>query len=174
MSHAPKTIIAVSPGRNRMGVAVFRDGNLLYYGGISLRKYRTKPAVLQAVDQFIDRASDTYQISHLALLELNKQQTSSPLLPEIVERLKVAASEKQIEFNQYKALFIRGKFCSGKRATKENTAQTLICHYPEMNKYFSSKTGWQRRYYDFVFDAVALGSVCALNLENAREESNPL
>lgn len=158
-------ILSIAPGRNRLGIAVFRHGNLVFYGGKSLRQHRSELEVFAAVERLIEGLIGSYRVTHLAIFELNEQQRRFAHLAALAEHILAVARRSGIPVHQYNSLFVRRQFCPGERATKANTAARLIEEYLELGKYLSRVSDWERRYYGYVFEAIALGKVCARQID---------
>jgi Holliday junction resolvasome RuvABC endonuclease subunit len=165
-------ILSVSPGRHRIGYAIFHDGKLLYYGGTSLGRYKTNESAENAVEKFLKRIFTRYQVNHLAIPKLIKQQELSILLVSITALIKAVARTASVSIHEYSPIYIREQFCKNEKSTKANTAKNLAARYGELNKYFNRTSEWERKYYGFVFTAVAAGAICAEELKNKENNRN--
>ncbi len=166
------TILAISPGRNRMGYAVFSENKLFYYGGTLLSRYKTKESVLIAVEKFLKRIFTKYRISHLAIQKLIKQQELSTLLVLITAQIKTIANKQNVSVHEYSPMYIRQQFCRDEKSTKANTTKTLTARYAELNRYYNRTSEWERKYYDYVFTAIATGIICAEELKKSKNSRN--
>lgn len=161
-----KTILAVAPGRHRIGYAVYHQNKLTYYGIASLSGFKTKSEVCQAVEKFSTRVVDRFPIDAVALCKLDKSQKASTLLPEIARHLERLCKKRKIEILRYDKDFINRHFCrNGERPTKDKTALFLVSKYPELKRYYDLRKEWLERYYAYLFRAIALGSVCLAEIE---------
>lgn len=170
MPYKQNTVLAVIAGRYRLGVAVFRGTeNLMYYRGKSLKQYRTENLLVKATRKFLKETFARNRITHLAMHKLQKSQKNSPLLAAIVREIKLAARKNKIAFCEYDAVSIRRKFCDTEeqRATREVVAGKLAQKYPELARLRQRTRGWERKYYGYVFDAIACAEVCAAELRKA-------
>jgi RNase H-fold protein (predicted Holliday junction resolvase) len=159
-------ILAVVPGRRRIGFAVFRNQTLVYYGGTSLARFKTKQRVLKAVGKFMKKNINRFEINRVAVRKLSKSQEISPLLVSISDRLKTICKTEKLRVSVYDGKFINTHFCKeNERATKEKTAAFLAAKYPELDRYYKLKKDYEKKYYAFVFQAIALGLVCLAELD---------
>jgi RNase H-fold protein (predicted Holliday junction resolvase) len=159
-------ILAVIPGRRRIGFAVFYNQNLVYYGGTSLARFKTKQTICEAVEKFMGKHINRFEINGVAVRRLDKSQEISPLLVSISKYLKTICKAEKLELSFYDGKFINTHFCKeNERPTKEKTAAFLAAKYPELNCYYKLKKDYEKKYYAFVFQAIALGLVCLAELD---------
>ncbi len=168
----PKTqtnILAVVPGRHRLGAAVFRGGYLCYYRGKSLRQFRSEKSLQEAVRKLLVKLVARYEVNHLTVQELITQQKASCLLVAVAREIKSFAETEGIKLHEYSPLFVRQAFCSDEEpATQENAAWQIAKRYPELERYLRRTKDWEKRYYRYIFSAVALGAVCSDELKNKK------
>lgn len=161
-------ILAIVPGRHRIGVAVFRNGYLSYYRGKSLRQFRSEKFLQEAVRKFLVKLVARYDVNHLAVQELITQQKASRLLLAVAEQIKSFAETEGIKLHEYNPLFVHQTICLDEPATQENTAWEMAKRYPELERYLRRTKDWERRYYRYIFSAVALGAVCSEELKDKK------
>ena len=168
-----QTILAVIPGRHRLGYAIFHQNRLFLYGVNSLSAFKTKDEISKAVERFLMKIVNRFQIDRIAIHRLSKSQEASILLAEINWHLKKLCRKQKIKVLRYDGNFINRHFCStDERPTNDKTALFLIAEYSELKRYHELKKEWQQRYYAYVFKAIALGLVCLLEsarLQNQKE-----
>lgn len=176
MNLIPRSILSVSPGRGRLGVAVFRRGRLIYYRVKSLRQYRSDIDLRNALENILDRLFTRFGIDELRLPELNKQQRHSAGLLSIDKVLVLTARQQKIATRRYDPLNVREMICKGTKPTKANAEQKLAEIYPELAQYRRGDLEWERRYYGFLFSAIAGGCECEIGKQNSDKNgstSNP-
>ena len=159
-------VLAVSPGRHRIGVAVFRNGYLCYYRGKSLRQFRNEKSLQNAVEKFLANLVTRYGINYLTVQSLIRQQETSPLLIAVAELVKRFAEIEGIKLHEYSPFFVRQSFCRMQPPTQENAARNIAKQYPELERYLSRTKDWERRYYRYIFNAIAVGAVCSQELKD--------
>lgn len=157
MHHSQPCILSLSLSRNRLGFAIFRYGSLIYYGGKTLRRYGNEAERRHGVKLILQKLIERHQVTALLLPQLNKQQQHSVELRRIHRYLDRVVLSDNLPIQHYDPVYARSLICNTKRPTKENTAQILATHFPDLNRYAQAKTDWERRYYSNVFTAVAGG-----------------
>lgn len=163
MPEIPLSILAVSPGRSRLGVAVFRNGTLTYYGGKSLRQYRSESDSQQAIRKSLIKLIRRYGINSFAMADLNKQQRHSPTVVSIDAYIQMVARQNRMAIRKYNPISVRKILCEDDKPTKDNVAHRLVKRYRELGRYLSDSNSWERRYYGFVFSAIAIGEASVLD-----------
>lgn len=168
----PTTIIAVIPGTRTLGIAVFKELELVYYGIKESSKHRLKHTphsrAREAV-RSIEQVLHKYQPNHFATLSLHSCQQLSNKLPVITEEIARTARHFKLTFHEYQKAEVRNHICPGTRATRQAVAAHLSVLYPELSRYVKGVSLWQRLYYARMFDAVAAGYVRALELQREHE-----
>lgn len=176
MNLIPSSILSVSPGRGRLGVAVFRRGRLIYYRVKSLRQYRSHIDLRNAVERILGSLFMRFGIEELRLPELNKQQRHSVELLSIDNVLVRMARRQKIAARRYDPLNVRKTICNGAKPTKANAERKLAETYPELAQYRRGDLDWERRYYGFLFNAIAGGHECEFgkqDFDKNKSTSNP-
>jgi RNase H-fold protein (predicted Holliday junction resolvase) len=162
-------ILAVISGRRRIGFAVFYDQTLVHYGGTSLARFKTKQTILEAVEKFMKKNIKRFEINRVGVRKLAKSQETSTLLVSISEHIKTICKTDKLKVSVYDGKFINKQFCQPhERPTKEKTAAFLVAKYPELNRYYKLKKDYEKKYYAYVFQAIALGLVCISELEKQK------
>jgi hypothetical protein len=168
----PAIVIAVAPGTRSLGIAVFKDLELMYYGIKEASKHRLRHTphsrareVVRAVEQVIHK----YQPSHFVTLKLTPVQRLSAKLPLITRELQRAARHLRLTLDNYERAEIRKHLCPGGRATRQAAAIHLSVFYPELSRYVTAVSCWQRLYYARMLDAVAAGYVHSSKLQRDHE-----
>lgn len=157
MHHSQPCILSLSLSRNRLGFAIFRYGDLIYYGGKALRRFGTEAARRHGVKLIIKKLAERHHVTVLLLPQLNKQQQHSAELPGIYRSLDRFAKGDNLAIQHYDPVSARRIICKTKKPTKAGTAQTLAAEFPDLSRYIQGNTDWERRYYGNVFLAVAGG-----------------
>lgn len=164
-----KTILSVIPGRHRLGYAIFHRNRLIFYGVTSLSGFKTRDETNTAVERFLMKITNRFQIDRIVIRKLTKSQAVSILLLEIAEHLKNLCRKQKIKVLRYDGNFVNRYFCKNdERPTNETTALFLISKYPELKRYQNLNQVWQQRYYSYIFKAIALGLVCLEELERKK------
>ena len=164
MPEISRSILAVTVGRSRLGIAVFRNGTLTYYGGKSLRQYSSESDRHGAIHKFLHKLFHRYGINSLAMTDLNKQQRHSPAVISVDSYVRSIAKDSHVTIRKYDAVTVRMMICEKDKPTKDNTAAKLVERYGELGRYHRGANSWERRYYGFVFSAIAIGEVFTRDL----------
>ena len=159
------TILAVDPGTRKLGVAVLRGGELLFYGVKTVTNRKNPIAVLETVSAYIRNLLKKYRPTMLAVEKMFVTQKNTALLVVVAEQIKAVAKEEELPVDEYAPSTVRKRLCQTGRATKRETAQVLAARFPELNRYYRRTAAWERDYYSNLFDAVAVGVVCEEDLK---------
>lgn len=161
MSYASNTILAIAPGARELGIAVFQDKSLRYYAVKTIRDRSTKRKVVQVVNYYIERTIVKFHPNILALKQLTSTQEKSATLYDVMSELRRIAQKHKITMREYASKKARRVLCRTRGATKRNAAQVLSLRYPELVRFLKANSQWERQYYERMFDAIAIGLVCA-------------
>lgn len=157
------SILSITPGRSRLGVAVFHNGTLIYYVGKSLRQFRSETELLHAVKKILAKLIERYAIRTVLVPELNRQQRHSDGVVLIDRLIESFVRSRGVRVNRYDPLIVRRSLCGETRPTKSNTAHSLSKRYVELKRFLIGESDWERRYYGYVFGAIAGGEVFVRN-----------
>lgn len=150
-------VISLIPGRRRLGVAVFRNGTLFYYAGKSLRQFRSEAESLRAVRRMLSKLIERYSIRIVLLPELNRQQQRAEGVVAIETVIVRFMRNRGVSVDRYDPMIARRRLCDGVKPTKWETAISLSKRYAELSRFTVGSGDWQKRYYGYVFGAIAGG-----------------
>lgn len=160
-------LLSVSAGRHRLGYAIFRSGQLYYYGLRTLKRIRTKPELKNAVNKFLAMIAGRFEVRQIAMRGLNKQQRRNPFLTAITDQIETYCRQNDLLLARYEGRFINERFCNpNQRPTEERTTHALLIKYPHLEAYHGDKQSWRKQYYVHLFQALAVGLVHAEETEN--------
>lgn len=159
MSRNRHSILSITSGRSRLGVAVFHNGSLIYYSGKSLRQFRSESGLLHAVRKILAKLIERYAIQTVLVPELNPQQRHSTGVILIDTQIESFLRGQGLSVRKYDPLTVRRSLCVDSKPTKLNTARVLTKRYAELNRFRFDESEWERRYYGYVFGAIAGGEV---------------
>ena len=168
----PAIVIAVVPGTRSLGIAVFMDVELIYYGIKEASKHRlrhTPYSRAREAARLVEQVIHKYQSSHFVTLNLHAVQRLSAKLPTIAKEITRAARHLKLTLHTYERAEIRKRLCPEGRVTRQTVAIHLATLYPELSRHVKDVSLWQRLYYARMFDAVAAGYVRTLELQRERE-----
>ena len=155
MSCEVPIVLAISPRSTRLGVAVFQDEYLLYYGLVGLWSKQIDPRT--NVESKIRRLIDTHESNFLVLEKLVYPQQRTESLTHLYECLFQTATAARILVEHYDPRIVRRQLQGNGRPNKQTTALYLAAHYPELKTYTAAQNNRQRIYWDPVLNAIALG-----------------
>lgn len=150
-------ILAVDPGRTLLGVAVFEDASLRYYGVKCLRVPGTPTEVRRAAARVLARLIAAYRPTHVVIEQPLVVQQRAELLAHVIGAIKTTARAHEIAVSEYAPLTVRRFVCEDARPTKRAVACRLAARYPELGRYTSLPRRWAELYYERMFGAIAVG-----------------
>lgn len=159
MNHNLPTILALDVGAKLIGAAVFENKRLVFYAVKSIKK-STEAETLRQVQKVLETLVFDYGIYIIALEKLVYPQQRNSFVKTVYEEVKDFANEEGIKLLEFEPLFIRQTICKNKVATKQNAFEIITRLYPELFKAFTAKRIWQKAYYAYLFNAIAVGLVC--------------
>jgi Holliday junction resolvasome RuvABC endonuclease subunit len=79
------------------------------------------------------------------------------LLTLAVAKMKAIAKRHGLPVEAYAPNTVRKAVCNDGNATKRQLAQVVAARYTELKAYLESNRKWRERYYQNIFDAIAVG-----------------
>ncbi len=162
---APK-ILGLDVGARQIGVCVLKGEELVFYAVKSIRQNSTGDTLKQ-LQKVLTALIKKYDIEVVAIEKIVYVQQHDSFVKTVYREMKDIVSGKQIEYFEYSPQLIRLIVGGRDKPTKRNTALILSRKYSELIRYFNVPKLWQKRYYAPLFDAVAVGLVCAGELKEA-------
>lgn len=162
-SNSQNNILGIDPGARHIGFAVFTKNDLSYYA-IKTIKRNTKRESLRKLRKILEKLIREFEITHIAVEEVFYVQQKKSFVKQVFDEIKQMISEKEkIKLYSFEPKFIRKMICGRtevkRDAIKDNTNRVLFEYYPELERYRPFLSQSQRRYYAFLFGAVAVGLV---------------
>lgn len=162
MPNDPLRILAIDPGTRYMGVAVLEGSELIHYGVSDFRGKRPAEALLRATCGTLCRLIAEYRPSVLAYEQsFYVQSKNSAFLQAQEGEIKRVARMRGLKAVGYAPTTVRQLLCEDRWATKEEVADLLARRYPELLRYRNRGDWVSEKYWLHMFDAVAVGIVCA-------------
>jgi RNase H-fold protein (predicted Holliday junction resolvase) len=157
---SPKRILAVDPGMQYLGVAVFEGEILLWYGVKTFAEQDSFTDVRIAVQQYLTTIHRKYAPTTLVVEEpFYAQSLLSDNLKKLTGAIKTWGKWRKLVVRSFSPPAVKAFFCRDRR-TKESLAEALIGVYPFLKRYLTNLP-WRRRYWFHVFDAIGLGLMYA-------------
>lgn len=154
------TVLGVDAGSRALGISVFRGEELLFYAVKSFKKPE-KHESLMKLKTVLEELIGMYQVDYVGLEKIVFVQQRRSFVKIVYEEITNFLKELHITYFEYNPKLIHQSVCGLEKPTKRNTALRLAERYPELAQYFNVPRRWQRSYYAQLFDAIAVGVVCA-------------
>lgn len=174
MPDQSQTILAVDPGTRELGVSILCGQELLFYNVKTVMNRKNPLAALDIIASYIRNLIKKYRPDALSIEKMFVTQKNSALLVVAAEQVKAVAGESELQIYEYAPSTVRKRLCQTGRATKREAAKVLTARYPELKRYFERTARWELDYYANLFDAVAVGVVCADDLREIVPVKNAL
>ena len=152
-----QAVLSIALSRNRLGLAVYRDGFLEYYRGKTLRQFRRRRQRSHAVARILRDLIGHYSPGELLMPQLNTQQRHSDELRALYSLSGRIVEQEGLLLHLYDQTDVKAAICEGEKGTNANVELKLIKQYPELERYCRARVEWERRYYRLVFQAIAAG-----------------
>ena len=153
-------ILAIHPGKRKMGVAVLEGRELLFWGVVGLRE-RDMGVLLDRVKHRLQALIQTYAPEMVVLEQPNRVRLKrSPALLAITSRISAVALASSLHFRICDSATVRRRLCGQERATRKNLAEHIVARYPHLGRYKDRSNQWGKSYWLPMFAAVAVGLAC--------------
>ena len=161
MNHRYANILSIGINRQRVGIAVFTNGELEYVTG------RALPAVMSLSGRreliaYIDDLVRRHEIKVVTMPRLTVQQQNSRAVTRIYKRIQTRTIRG--------GLTLTIESLPARRSGRVETDEELAALYPELRR-FLGNAAWERRYYKHIFKAVSAG-VARLRINEEERRSN--
>lgn len=154
----PTQILALRPGKRKMGVAVFDGQDLLYWGVAGFRQ--SGEDLFDAVERRVERLAQTYQSEVIALEKPSPLRlAASWSLSGITNRISEAADRSNLPLRAYDRGTVRDELCGSAWASRRELSDRIIELYPHLERYLDCSSEWKKSYWLAMFAAVAVGVV---------------
>jgi|WetSurMetagenome_2_1015567.scaffolds.fasta_scaffold00416_3 hypothetical protein len=170
MPNKAVTILGINPGAKYLGVAVFRGPELRDWrvkvtkGKWTADKSRKTIKILLA---FIDQ----YRPDVLALKSLNPSRSSAGL-DGLVQKFIDLAERKGIWVCRYSIKELEAVFRVEGRSNKQAMAEKIVADYPALHGELDLEKKNKNAYHLRMFEAVALGTACFRDVDNADQSGH--
>lgn len=155
----PLRTLALDPGTREMGYAVLEGTELLYFGVHTFRRRTSARHLLAEGQRFV---TDLLQTFYPQLFVIEKtfyaKSKRSALLHVFVEEMQRFATRHHLLVRAYAPTTVKKAITGHGAATKRHVAETLIQRgYPYLAKYLRTDLRTREKYWENMFDAVAVG-----------------
>lgn len=170
MSAFAPNILGLDVGARQIGVSIQRNEELVFYAVKSI-KQNSKTETLKRLQNVLEALIAKYDIEVIAVEKSVYPQQQNSFVKIVYQATKDFALQRNIRLFEYHPNLIRQIICQMKKPTKYNTALILAQRYTELARYFNVPKLWQKRYFAQLFDAIAVGLVCARELRETKQLS---
>jgi Holliday junction resolvasome RuvABC endonuclease subunit len=150
------SLLAIDPGLREIGFAHFIGRELVDHGVKSMRRPNRRP--VDVLTQTMNRllTEKTPEIVVIATNSFSQIQQNLPVMIAI-QRIRAIARRHGVTVYEFASNTIKKEVTGDGRATKRAIAKVICAQFPELRPYFGSNCRWRERYYQNMFDAVAVG-----------------
>ena len=156
MRKTPDTILALDPGLRDLGYAVLSGKKLVTAGVLTLRMIPPSRRLKTIHDALVAWVR-AYRPRTLVLEQIPKRPLDALAgLPALGRRLRRLADRSRLKLTAYSARTVRQTVVGDGWAGKREVAKTLSTRFPELRVHLTHDRKWKERYWQNMFDAVAL------------------
>ena len=156
MRKTPDTILALDPGLRDLGYAVLSGKKLVTAGVLTLRAIPPSRRLKRVQDSLVAWIR-AYRPRTLIIEQIPKRPLDALAgLPALGRRLRRLANRSRLKLAVYSARTVRQTVVGDGWAGKREVAKTLSTRFPEIRVHLTHDRKWKERYWQNMFDAVAL------------------
>jgi Holliday junction resolvasome RuvABC endonuclease subunit len=149
----PRTILALDPGLRDLGYAVITGRRITAAGVKPLRLVRPHRRLLRA-RSFLRDLTHLYEPGEIAVEKTHGYPAGLHKLNHLVLRL---ARTERLKLAVYSPQTVRRYLLGNGWATKRDVATAIAAKYPAFRVYLTQDRKWKERYWQNMFDAIAVG-----------------
>lgn len=157
--------LALSAGFREVGIACFNGKELMDYGVKSLRRSGNAGKRGDLLCAILERLLQEKQPDVLVLAEKSSSNAHAA-----IQKVRELACEARVPITAFALSTVREEIVGDGRATKRQVAVVLIGLFPELRDHRTPNRLWRERYYQRMFDAVALGFTYIRRYEKQRSQ----
>jgi len=155
---ADPTVLAIDPGTKEMGVAVFHGESLEYFGVKTINRKKTSVDRLNLAMKIV---IDMIRLHRPQVLVMEKsffyKTKRSSVLNVLTSEIRKYAFNKGMRLSGYAPTAVKKLISGSGKANKAEVARNVVKYYPELKRYLHFREDWRIKYWQNMFDAVALG-----------------
>lgn len=170
MHKTPTRILSIDPGTRETGVAVLEGRELIYWGVKAPKKRGSPQTLLKNGRAIIRRLIEFYQPDIVAIEKtFVGSNKSTALLNVLSDEFKALAKKHKLAVYEFAPKTVRKWVCKNGKATKREVAKIIAAQYPELTIHLSQDRKWKEKYWQNMFDAVAVGLTCLDELDRSKK-----
>ncbi len=166
----PPRVLAIAPGAQRLGLAVFEGEELVWFGVKSFAGRKTEESLLAQAERYLNGVVATHRPDTLAVEEPFYAQASlSPLLQALTRWAKRWGRRKGLRTLAYLPTEVKERLVTGKK-TRKALAEAMVERYWFLYRY--RKPARTPHYWQQMFDAVGLGVLAVADVTKRQRGRN--
>lgn len=157
MHNHNETILALDPGLRELGYAVLRGRRLVTSGVLGLRR-TPNPTRLSTARKHLQVWLRTHRPDVVVVEKTYRHPV--PWLNELHQLSRSAknlATRRHAAFAMYSPQSVRATVAGNGKAKKAEVAIAVAHRFPQLRLYLTQDRRWKERYWQNMFDAIALG-----------------
>jgi len=156
MPKAPDTILALDPGLRDLGYAVLHGRRLVTSGVLGLRRVGKERRLATA-----RKHVTTWMRTHHPSVVVVEKTYRHPVpwldqLHQISRSARNLATRRNAAFTMYSPQSVRATVAGNGKAKKPEVAIAVAHRFPSLRVYLTQDRRWKERYWQNMFDAIAL------------------
>jgi len=156
MRKAPDTILALDPGLRDLGYAVVRGRRIVTSGVLGLRRVPKEERLAIA-----RKNVRSWLQTHRPDVVVAEKTYRHPLpwlnqLHQISRSARNLATRQHAAFTMYSPQRVRATVAGNGKAKKPEVAIAVAHHFPSLRVYLTQDRRWKERFWQNMFDAIAL------------------
>jgi len=163
MLKKPLKIIGINPGTRYLGISVFQDSDLRDW---RIKVFQEKWSVdkIKKIKKTIFGLIEDYEPNILAIKRLHPSRSSKNLKC-LTAWIRESCRRKRLKVFQYSIKEMEKYFLSGEKLNKMNLVKAVASEYQELVHEFEKEKKNKNPYFQRLFEAVALTSICFHQLD---------
>jgi hypothetical protein len=149
--------LVITPYTKRLGIAVFRDTELVYFGVKTFQRPRTRDSIRDETTKAMTQLIREFKPRSVILKSLTTHQAASDkhrrvaaTISQIVKIAGIRSEERSFEDARRKIV--------GENGSQKNRAFAVLCQlYPELGRFIQFQNRSQEEYYTPMLAAITIG-----------------
>ena len=163
MLKRPLKIIGINPGSKCLGLAIFQESDLRYWG-INTLKGKGSKEKIKKTREILSDLFLRYDIGALAIKKLHPSR-SSKNLNRLAAEIKGFSKRKGLRVYEYSLKDLEEFFYPKERINKKKLSEIIAAMYPALLHELKKEKTHKNPYHIRMFEAVALASTCFHQLD---------
>ena len=155
MFQESSSILAVNPGTKYLGLAVFQNTDLIYWG-VKVLKGKWSESKTRNTEIALGDLINRYHVDTIVLKKLHSSRTSKNL-NRLVRSIEILAKQKGMRLYRYSLDDIKQSLAGGMKVNKMAVAGIVTAHYPFLAHELKSEKKHKHPYFVRMFEAIAAG-----------------